>query len=197
MNGKTILFTAAHPDDIEFSCGGLINKIYQNNDIYFYIFTKGDKTGSVLERLYETFKIHEKYPKIKIIIDNFNDDSLQQQYNQKNIQISHILNKINADYIFTHYPFDIKKDHIAVSRTIYNYTRNKKIQLIYYESYSIQEMFFKPNYIVEFNWEQKEQLLLNFKSQFHQESLDLAKNRALRNGKGNNIHYAEAYKIVN
>lgn len=128
---NTILAIGAHPDDIEFGCGGTLLTLREKFKIVMYVLTKGDFGGNVNVRKKE----QEKSCKIigsKLIWGNLKDTEVQ--FNRKLItDIENVISKEKPTFVFVNYYRDTHQDHVAIGKatiTAARYINN----LIFYET---------------------------------------------------------------
>lgn len=115
---KTNLFIGAHPDDIEFGCGGTVAKLMdQGQKCVFIVATKGDQ-GSVKISREELAKIRKdeaiasaKYLGVKDIEFLELDDGLTAYSFQDKIKLIELIRKYKPYSVFTHSQFDHHPDH--------------------------------------------------------------------------------------
>lgn len=115
---KTNLFIGAHPDDIEFGCGGTIAKLMaQGQRCVFIVATKGDQ-GSVKLSREELTKIRkdEAIASAKLLgasdIEFLElDDGLTGYEFKDKIRLIELIRKYKPYSVFTHSQFDHHPDH--------------------------------------------------------------------------------------
>jgi len=150
-----ILAIGAHPDDIEFGCGGtLIKYADKGHDIYLLVLTKGESGGSKDERKAEQERAARIMGIKKLFWGEYNDTEIP--INQELIQgIEDIVKKVSPTFIFVHYFDDTHQDHRHLSNctiTATRYTRN----VLFYEGPTTQN--FSPTVFVNINSELKRKL---------------------------------------
>ena len=118
---KKILAIGAHPDDIEFGCGGTILKHKSNGDFIVYLCMTGTQaldgvSGKVLrtkeQNYQETYKASQVLKVDKLEKLNFQDLHIPFSFESVS-QIDKIVNKYKIDTIYTHWAGDANQDHIA------------------------------------------------------------------------------------
>jgi LmbE family N-acetylglucosaminyl deacetylase len=141
-----ILAIGAHPDDIEFGCGGsLVKYARQGHEICLLVMTDGSGGGDGQERRREqedaarilcASELHwGEYPDTAIPLDR---DSIQ--------RVERFIDKTKPDFIFVHFGDDTHQDHRHLSVatvTATRYTRN----VLFYEGPTTQN--FSPNVFVD------------------------------------------------
>jgi len=141
-----ILAIGAHPDDIEFGCGGtLIKYARQGHEVFLLVMTDGAGGGDGAMRRREQeesariVRAHQlfwgEYPDTAIPLDR----ALIQRVEQ-------VIQEVQPDFIFVHYYDDTHQDHrhLATSTvTATRYTRN----VLFYEGPTTQN--FSPSVFVD------------------------------------------------
>lgn len=150
-----ILAIGAHPDDIEFGCGGaLIKYADKGHDIYLLILTEGESGGVEGVRRTEQERAAKILGAKKIFWGNYRDTDVP--INQELIQkIENIVNKIKPSFIFVHYFDDTHQDHRHLSNstiTATRYTRN----VLFYEGPTTNN--FSPTVFVNIDGELKRKI---------------------------------------
>lgn len=160
------LFIGAHPDDIEYSCGGtLLRLAAEGHEVYLVIMTNGGAAEKSIkdDREAEQWKAY-RYSKAKrLLILSFKDGAIKA--NARSIgKIASLIEEINPDVVVTHYPDDSHQDHRNVAAIVKSATR-RRCSLAYFDSYS--SINFKPNVFVDITSfvRKKKEMLRLFKSQ--------------------------------
>lgn len=151
-----ILAIGAHPDDIEFGCGGtLIKYAKKGHDIYLLVLTKGESGGDKDERRSEQERAASIMGIKKLFWGGYNDTEIPM--NQELIQrIEDVVKRVKPAFIFVHYFDDTHQDHRHLSHctiTATRYTRN----VLFYEGPTTQN--FSPTVFVNINEELKKKLM--------------------------------------
>ena len=157
-----ILAIGAHPDDIEYGCGGTLLKAMEETkekvDIYLGILTKSNK-----ERINEQSRSKKKLQAKDLLIAKFEDTKLEKW------PIIHILDtwieSVCPTDIFVHWREDSHQDHECVARALFAAVRRSDASVYMYESAtSIQ---FIPTVFVDISkqMKRKEALIRCHKSQ--------------------------------
>ncbi len=155
---KTILAIGAHYDDIEIGIGGTLRKHVENSDnIHIAVLDSNEhRTGDTDIRLIEQFEALSLLGIDSSALKLFNtDDSIS--------EIVSILDKINADIIYTMFELDTHQAHRRSSYVGQSVGRRLSTQLIFYNSGSSYN--FSPNLFSIINFEFKQKVLKCFKSQ--------------------------------
>ncbi len=133
-----ILFVGAHCDDIELSCGGVIDKLRKNNTIYCVIFSHFTLNKIDLKKI---CKKSLRYLGVEnIYFYNFKPS----HFHKKRQKIWRILNSINKeispDFVFTHEQ-DEHQDHEVLNKEVIRIFRKNIIEFHIPRS----NVNFKPN----------------------------------------------------
>ncbi|MEW6009193.1 MAG: PIG-L family deacetylase [Candidatus Omnitrophota bacterium] len=127
-----ILAIGAHPDDIEFGCGGALLKYSKSkNNIYLLVLTKGDIGAPAAIRWREQVQA-AKFLKAKgLYCANYKDTkiSLSKELIKK---IEDALKKAKPDIVFFNSPCDIHQDHRVLAEAAISATRYVK-KILFYE----------------------------------------------------------------
>lgn len=192
-----ILGIGAHPDDIEFGCGGTFYKLSRKkHKISFLVMSKGEMGSPANIREKEQEK-SVKYLNANLYWGGFKDTNIPMS--RELIQtIERHIRLIEPDIIFTNYPEDTHQDHRNVSNatvTAARYSRN----LIFYEVPTT--LNFVPNVFVNICGviDRKVFLLKCHDSQVYKtrvEGLSIiesAKSTAIYRGYQDRVKYAEGF----
>ncbi|MBI4721415.1 MAG: PIG-L family deacetylase [Candidatus Stahlbacteria bacterium] len=141
-----ILAIGAHPDDIEYGCGGTLLK-YKNSGhkLYLLILTGGEKSGGSIIRQNEQNNAARFIGVKKIIWGGFRDTELVA--NRELIsKIDSVMSKIQPDEVYVNYPDDAHQDHRACAECTITACRYQK-RVLLYEDYTTRN--FEPNVFVD------------------------------------------------
>ena len=121
-----ILAIGAHPDDIEFGCGGTLSKYSEKgHKVYMLVLSIGDKGGDPEIRQKEQENSAQILGAEKLYFGNEKDTEIVQS--QKLItEIEGFLKEIKPDFIFVHYFDDTHQDHRNLSNSTISATRDRK-----------------------------------------------------------------------
>ena len=209
-----VMAIGAHPDDIEFGCGGtLMRHVKAGDDVVYVCMTntesKSGTTGDVL-RTHNQLLEEVKCATDKLGINNlkfldFKD--LHVPFSFKSVsELDKIIQKYDVDTIYTHWAGDSNQDHIATFKSTMaaaRYVRN----VYCYEQIPIPRQSENPmniNYFVDIDttFDQKIVSAECHKSQFEkykQVGFDVSKNLKLMaqyRGIQANCEYAEGFHII-
>jgi LmbE family N-acetylglucosaminyl deacetylase len=141
-----ILAIGAHPDDIEFGCGGTLSKYSEKgHKVYMLVLSKGDKGGDSDVRQKEQENSARILGAEKLHFGNHVDTEIVQS--QKLItEIEDFLKEIKPGFIFVHYFDDTHQDHRNLSDSAISATRYIQ-NVLFYEGPTTQN--FTPNVYVD------------------------------------------------
>jgi len=122
-----VLAVACHPDDLEISCGGTLAKLAsQGHQVTMVHVANGDK-GHVIIPSEELIKIRGLEAKAsgaligaKVISLNLPDLSVKSDNDNLIGMLVNIIRESKPDYIITHPPEDYMKDHMEVSKAVFD-----------------------------------------------------------------------------
>ena len=194
-----ILAIGAHPDDIEFGCGGALTKYSKSgHKIYLLILSRGEAGGNPALRTKEQETAAKLLKAKKIYWGDFSDAMIPE--GQPLISyIEDILDKINPDIVFTCYPNDVHQDHRNVGKASLAAARFIK-NVLHYELPSSQGI--DPNIFIDISdlLNAKIELLKSHRSQIkktpshNSNVLETVKSWAIFRGTQARVKYAEGFK---
>lgn len=141
-----ILAIGAHPDDIEFGCGGtLIKYARQGHEVFLLVMTDGSGGGDAVIRRAEQEASARILRASKLFWGEYPDTaiSLDRTLIQR---IEGIIQEVQPEFIFVHHGDDTHQDHrnLSISTvTATRYTRN----VLFYEGPTTQN--FSPSVFVD------------------------------------------------
>ena len=196
-----ILAIGAHPDDIEFGCGGTLSKYSeQGHKVYMLVLSKGDKGGDPDVRQKEQEKSARILGAEKLYFSKHVDTEIVQ--NQELItEIEDFLKDIKPDFIFVHYFDDTHQDHRDLSNSTISATRYIQ-NVLFYEGPTTQN--FTPNVYVNITsaLDKKIECLEAHVSQVSKTNIEglsiieAAKSTAHFRGIQGRVNYAEAFNSL-
>lgn len=141
-----ILALGAHPDDLEYGCGGTLIKYSKaGHNVYLLIMSEGEMGSAGSIRKAEQMKSAKILNVKKVFWGGFKDTKIQiNKYVISNIE--KILSQIKPDFIFTPFFDDTHQDHRNLSRATISATRHIK-NVLFYEAPTAQN--FTPNVYVD------------------------------------------------
>lgn len=127
FEAKSALFIGAHPDDIEFYCGGLVYMLQANGcQVTFAVGTRGGKgyTGWMKRRLERLRTAHQHDSAhilggAKVVLYDYSDKSLANDVQSYAQDLKTLIKNINPDVIFTWDPdfiYNPHSDHQAAAQ---------------------------------------------------------------------------------
>lgn len=193
-----ILAIGAHPDDLEYGCGGTLLKFAQKgHKINLLVMTSGNCGGKPVIREKEQGK-SAKILKAKLYWGGFKDT--QVPLNKKVInKIENVIKETKPDIIFVHYNNDTHQDHRHTAQATITATRYQK-NVLFYEVPTTHD-FSSANIFVDIGkmMAQKLELLKTHKSQVFTTRvaelsiLESAESTAMFRGFKNRVKYAEGF----
>lgn len=195
----SILALGAHPDDIEYGCGGTFLKFARRGEsISFMVLTKGEFGGKAETRQREQEEAMKLLGVKKIFWGGYIDTELP---NERLIitEIDKVIEEVNPDEVYVNSPQDIHQDHRALAECALAATRYVK-KVFFYEDYT--SINFEPDIFVDIEdvLEEKQKLIKVFTSQVakaYPTRLDMVESvRAIANFRGfqGKVKYAEGFK---
>lgn len=118
-----ILALGAHPDDIEFGCGGSLLKFARSgHDVFLYIATCGEMGGDSEIRKQEQEEA-ASYEGVREIFWGGYVDTRLPLSKELITNIEGVLKQVQPDYIFVHFGEDTHQDHRVLSQATLSATR--------------------------------------------------------------------------
>ena len=194
-----ILAIGAHPDDIEFGCGGSLAYLSsKNHKINLFVLTKGEIGGSGEVRKKEQ-ENSSKLLNAKIFWSKFSDTKIPFEKDLIDA-IESIIKITKPDLIFSHFPLDSHQDHQRVGQAVITAARYSRNVLFYEVPTTTGD--FTPDIFVNIGkfLEKKMQLLKAHKSQVYATRvaglsiLETAKACATFRGFQARVKFAEGFK---
>jgi len=196
-----ILAIGAHPDDIEFGCGGALIKYAQKrHNVYLLILTMGGIGGEPGLRKIEQEAAAKFMQAKQVFWGNFQDTELN---TNKTVisNIDEVIDKTKPQVVFFNFFDDTHQDHRAVAQVSTSATRYVK-EVLYYEVPTSQN--FQPDIFVDIGdvLEKKLELLKIHASQVDKTKienltiLESAQSCAIFRGYQGRVKYAEGFKAL-
>ncbi len=194
-----ILAMGAHPDDIEYGCGGLlITAVEKKHDVYMSVFTNGDATSSANTRKTEQEKAAKFLGAKDLFWGNFKDTELT-SCRELIVAIEKNLKTVSPDIVLVNAPNDAHQDHKALASCAITACRYIKRVLFYHDYTTLN---FEPDTFIDIEpvLHQKRELLAYHASQVEKayptglDMLESINALAAYYGFMAKVKYAEAYK---
>ena len=201
MKKMNILAVGAHPDDIEYGCGGaLIKYTDRGHRLFLLIMTEGDLGGTPGTRVAEQTAAKSILGAQEIYWGGYPDTFLQVDKDSIT-KIEDVLRQVQPDLIFCHHPDDTHQDHRHLAQTMISATRYIR-NVLFYEGPTSQN--FSPQIFVDISdsIERKLQALEAHRSQVTKTNikdltiLELARSTANFRGTQGRVKYAEAFHAL-
>jgi LmbE family N-acetylglucosaminyl deacetylase len=194
-----ILAIGAHPDDIEYGCGGMLLKyVKSGHDLFLLVMTEGEVGGDGVVRKTEQEVAAEILHAQKVFWGGFRDTEIP--VDKKTISvIEHAIDTANPDEVYVNYYDDTHQDHRTLAHCVISATRYVK-RVLFYEDYTTCN--FEPNIFIDINdvLEDKVKLMKAHHSQIskcYPTGLDIVESvKAIANFRGfqGKVKYAEGFK---
>lgn len=163
-----ILAISAHPDDVEYGCGGTLLKTVEESeekvDIYLGILTKPDK-----KRATEQMCSKEKMQAKDLLMAEFEDTKLEKR---SVIQaLDKWIESVHPTEIFIHWWQDSHQDHECASKALFAAVRRSDANVYMYES--VTSIHFVPTVFVDIGRQmrRKEELIRCHRSQITEDKI--------------------------
>lgn len=197
---KRVLAIGAHPDDIEYGCGGTLARYVQDgNEVFVLFLTCGEESGDPQIRVNETYTSLKilGIPQSNVFFYNLPDTRIYEHIREAIKIIEEKVKEIEADCVLTNTKKDRHQDHVATGLSTHAACRNV-LELIAYETPSTLPTFSPYIYInIQNTIEQKLKAISSHKSQKNKIYLrqEAIKGLAHYRGLQANIPVAESFDI--
>ena len=198
MQKATILAIGAHPDDIEFGCGGTIIKYTERGHrLFLHIMTEGGFGAETTTRVQEQEASKAILGAKDIFWGGYEDTHLVVDIELIG-KIERIIKKVKPDFIFCNFPDDTHQDHRHLSQAVMSATRYIR-NVLFYEGPTTQN--FKPHVFVDISdtLDKKIEALKAHKSQVMKTNIEdlsiveVARSSANFRGIQGRVKFAEAF----
>ncbi|MGD9081006.1 MAG: PIG-L deacetylase family protein [Desulfobacterales bacterium] len=198
MQKATILAIGAHPDDIEFGCGGTIIKYTERGHrLFLHIMTEGGFGAETTTRIQEQEASKAILGARDIFWGGYEDTHLVVDIELIG-KIESIIKKVKPDFIFCNFPDDTHQDHRHLSQAVMSATRYIR-NVLFYEGPTTQN--FKPHVFVDISdtLDKKIEALKAHKSQVMKTNIEdlsiveVARSSANFRGIQGRVKFAEAF----
>jgi LmbE family N-acetylglucosaminyl deacetylase len=196
-----ILAIGAHPDDIEFGCGGTLIKYAQKkHNVFLFVFTDGSFGGNPDIRRMEQNEAIGLVGAQELYWGNFRDTELVDS-RELILKLEEVVAKVNPDIVLMNYFEDVHQDHRAAAKAGISATRYIK-EVLFFEVPTTQR--FEPDIFVDIQdvLDKKLQLLKVHASQVDKTKvenltiLESAHSCANFRGYQGRVRYAEGFKAL-
>lgn len=196
-----ILAVGAHPDDIEFGCGGTLIKYTQaGHNVFLFVLSDGSFGGDSAVRIREQKEAVKFMGARDIFLGIFRDTEIVDN-RELILKIEEIIYQVKPDIVFLNYPQDVHQDHRATAQAGVSATRYIK-EVLFFEVPTTQH--FEPDIFVDIQdvLDKKLQLLKIHASQVDRTKienltiLESAQSCANFRGFQGRVKYAEAFKAL-
>jgi len=194
-----ILAIGAHPDDIEYGCGGtLVKYAMKNHNIFLLIMTDGSESGDVETRRKEQEEAAKFLTAKKVIWGGYKDTKLILRKEMISL-VEDTISEIKPDEIYVNYYDDTHQDHRILTECVISASRYSK-KVLFYEDFTSRN--YQPDIFVDIAevLDEKIELLKKHSSQVNKTNptnWDLVESvKALANFRGfqGKVKYAEGFK---
>lgn len=198
MRKMKILAIGAHPDDIEFGCGGALAKFAaKGHRIYLLVMTRGGMGAPPDVRAKEQSDAKSVLGAQQLFWGGYEDTHLALDTDMIG-KIEAVIKKVEPAFIFCHYPDDTHQDHRHLCQATVSATRYVK-NVLFYEGPTTQN--FSPQVFIDISdtLETKVAALRAHRSQIERTNIEdltiveLAYSSANFRGIQGRVKYAEAF----
>jgi LmbE family N-acetylglucosaminyl deacetylase len=196
-----ILGVGAHPDDIEFGCGGtLLKYVAKGDNVFYLVLTKGMLGGDAVIRASEQEKAARFLGAKGVFWGDFEDTKVVDTH-ETITKIESVVRRVSPEVVFLNYYDDVHQDHRAAALAGISATRYIK-EVLFYEVPTTQH--FEPDIFVNIRdvLKKKLQLLTKHASQVDKTRvknltiLESAKSCAYFRGFQGRVKFAEGFKAL-
>jgi LmbE family N-acetylglucosaminyl deacetylase len=201
MKKVNILAIGAHPDDIEFGCGGTLTKYSQRGHRLFLMVMTGGGSGAPSEtRMAEQTAARQILGAEEIFWGGYQDTHLGVDAEMIK-KIESVIVSVKPEFIFCHFPDDTHQDHRHLAQAVMSATRYIR-NVLFYEGPTTQN--FSPQVYVDIadTLEVKLEALQAHRSQVMKTNIEdlsiieVARSCANFRGIQGRVKYAEAFHAL-
>ncbi len=201
MKKVSILAIGAHPDDIEFGCGGSLIKYSQRGHRLFLLVMTGGGSGASSEtRMVEQTAARQVLGAEEIFWGGYQDTHLGVDAEMIK-KIESVIASVKPEFIFCHFPDDTHQDHRHLAQAVMSATRYIR-NVLFYEGPTTQN--FDPQVYVDIadTLEVKLEALRAHRSQVMKTNIEdlsiieVARSCANFRGIQGRVKYAEAFHAL-
>jgi LmbE family N-acetylglucosaminyl deacetylase len=118
-----VLAIGAHPDDIEYGCGGMLTKYAQRgHDVYLWIASDGALGGDGALRKREQARSAKIIGAREVFWGDYPDTEIPLT-RELIVRLESVIRKVDPRMIFVHYPDDTHQDHRNLAQSAMSATR--------------------------------------------------------------------------
>lgn len=140
-----VLAIGAHPDDLEYGCGGaLIRHAQRGDEVYLMVVTDGSQGGEPEVRRREHLSAADILGARQTYFGEYPDTRFE-CHRESITRLEEVVRKVDPQSVYTHYGEDTHQDHRLVSRAVVPAARSVP-NLLFFEGLSSQE--FSPSLFV-------------------------------------------------
>jgi len=196
-----ILAVGAHPDDIEFGCGGTLLKYSdRGHNVNLLVLTEGHIGGDPTIRMEEQKRAADFAGAKDVFWGGFKDTELVDS-RETILKIEEVIHKVTPDIVFLNYLEDVHQDHRAAALAGVSASRYVK-EVLFYEVPTTRH--FEPDIFVDIMdvLEKKIELLKLHASQVDKTRiqnltiLESARSCANFRGYQGRVKFAEGFKVL-
>ena len=192
-----ILAIGSHPDDVEIGCAGTLARLSSHGEeVYLLVLSDGEKGGDPDTRRKEALLSSSAFDAKQLFFGELPDTDIGHNYRTIHT-IEKIVNEIAPQIVFTHNPYDVHQDHIAVGMSTLAAAREVN-NILFYESPPLSRQFDAKLFVdISTTVDTKRKCLGIFRSQISHRHFSVDAIIALSKFRGNQVGlpYAEAYGI--
>jgi LmbE family N-acetylglucosaminyl deacetylase len=201
MKKVNILAIGAHPDDIEFGCGGsLIKYARQGHRLFLMVMTGGESGAPSETRMAEQTAARQILGAEEIFWGGYQDTHLGVDAEMIK-KIESVIASVKPEFIFCHFPDDTHQDHRHLAQAVMSATRYIR-NVLFYEGPTTQN--FNPQVYVDIGdtLEVKLEALQAHRSQVMKTNIEdlsiieVARSCANFRGIQGRVKYAEAFHAL-
>ena len=141
-----ILAIGAHPDDLEYGCGGtLIRHAQRGDEVYLMVVTDGAAGGDPETRHAEQLEAAEILGARDVFFGEYPDTAFE-CHRESITRIEDVVRQVGPDAVYTHFGEDTHQDHRHIARAVVPAARSVR-DLLFFEGLSSQQ--FLPSVYVD------------------------------------------------
>ena len=193
-----VLAIGAHPDDIEFGCGGsLATFAAKGHSVHLLVMTEGGEGGETSVRAQEQVESKSILGAEELFWGGYEDTFLKADKDMIGA-IEAVMSKVEPAFIFCHFPDDTHQDHRQLAQATVSATRYVR-NVLFYEGPTTQD--FSPQVFIDIGdtLNKKIESLEAHRSQERKTNIEdlsiteLARSNANFRGIQGRVRYAEAF----